>query len=73
METKPGRQYAFLIAVQQRREATRTYAVMAPSAEAALERVNSEALVDASVEVVGRLSRDTARRLKLKPGAMHLV
>ncbi|WP_233383699.1 hypothetical protein [Methylobacterium sp. C25] len=72
-KAKRQRHCAFLIAVHQRREAIRTYAVMATSAEAALERMNSEVLTEAAVVVVGQLSRDSARRLKLKPGDKLLV
>jgi hypothetical protein len=64
---------AYLVAVRQRHEAPRVYAVIAPSARAALEQVGALATEDMQVEVVGGLSRDLVRRLGLKPGELRLV
>ncbi|WP_267425163.1 hypothetical protein [Methylobacterium sp. GC_Met_2] len=64
---------AHLIAVHQKREAVRVYAVLAHSASAALAQVTEMATDDMQVELTGSLDRDLARRLALKPGEMRLV
>ncbi|MEL6064526.1 MULTISPECIES: hypothetical protein [unclassified Methylobacterium] len=70
---KKEKRTAYLIAVHQKREAVRVYAVLAVSAETALSQVRALATEDMAVDVVGALSRDLARQLGLKPGEMRLV
>jgi hypothetical protein len=70
---KKGKRTAFLIAVHQKREAVRVYAVLAVSAETALTQVRAMATDAMEVEVVGALSRDLAKRLGLKQGEIQLV
>jgi hypothetical protein len=64
---------AYLIAVHQKRELVRVYAVSAPSTAAALAQISGMATDDMQVELVGSLGRDLARSLGLKPGEMRLV
>jgi len=64
---------AFLVAVTQRREAARVYAVLAATPDEALGAVALVAVPRATLEIVGGLSRDTARRLHLKPGELRIV
>lgn len=70
---KKAKRTAYLIAVDQRREAVRVYAVLAQSAAEALHQVSTMATDDGHVEVVASLGRDLVRRLGLKPGEMRLV
>ncbi len=70
---KKGKRTAYLIAVRQKREALRVYAVVAPSAEAALAQVKGLTTDRMDAEVVGALSRDLTRSLGLKSGEMRLV
>jgi len=70
---KKGKRTAYLIAVHQKRETVRVYAVLAATAETALTQVRAMATDAMEVEVVGALSRDLAKRLGLKPGEMLLV
>ena len=67
------RHTAYLVAVHQRREATRVYAVVALAQTEALSVVNSMKPERAQAEVVGALSRNIARSLDLKPGDVCLV
>nr|WP_276082269.1 hypothetical protein [Methylobacterium sp. GC_Met_2] len=62
-----------MIAVHQRRETVRVYAVLAQSAAAALTLVGDLATEDMQVEMVGSLGHDITRRLGLKPDEMRLV
>ncbi|MCJ2049298.1 hypothetical protein [Methylobacterium sp. J-070] len=71
--TKRVKRTAYLIAVHQRREAVRVYAVLAQSVAVALARVGELATDDMQVEVVGSLVRDIVRSLGLKPDEMRLV
>ena len=71
--SKPKKHTAHLIAVHQKREAVRVYAVLAQSATAALAQVAEMATDDMQVELTGSLGRDLVRRLGLKPGEMRLV
>ena len=64
---------AYLIAVRQKREATRVYAVVATSAEAALAQVDGLTVDGMETEVVGAFSRDLTRSLGLKSGEVRLV
>lgn len=64
---------AHLIAVHQKREAVRVYAVLAQSAAAALAQVGELATDDMQVEPVGSLGRDLVRSLGLEPGEMRLI
>lgn len=70
---KRDRYRAELVAVNQRREAPRVYAVMAQSAGEALATVEAQASEGTSVQIVGSLSRDLVRRLRLNPGEIRLV
>ena len=70
---KRGKRTAYLIAVRQKREALRVYAIVARSAEAALAQVKGLTTDRMDAEVVGALSRDLTRRLGLKSGEMRLV
>jgi hypothetical protein len=70
---KKGKRTAHLIAVHQKREAVRVYAVLAISAETALTQVRAMATDVMEVEIVGALSRDMARQLGLKVGELRLV
>ena len=70
---KKEKRTAYLIAVHQKREAVRVYAVLTPSAEAALAQVSEMTTADMQVELVGSLGRDIVRRLGLKQGEMRLV
>ncbi|GJE42030.1 hypothetical protein AEGHOMDF_1200 [Methylobacterium soli] len=70
---KGARYKAFLVSVVQRREAHRTYAVVKPSAEEALQRVRDLSAEGTKAYLVGGLSRDMARRLKLKRGDVQLI
>ena len=71
--TKGEKRTAYLIAVRQRCEVVRVYAVVALSPEAALAQVSAMATDDMQVEIVGGLSRDMIRRLGLKSGEMRLI
>lgn len=70
---KKGKRTAYLVAVRRKREATRVYAVVATSAEAALAQVDVLTVDGMETGVVGALSRDLTRSLGLKPGEMRLV
>jgi hypothetical protein len=70
---KKGKRTAYLIAVHQKRETVRVYAVLAATADMALTQVRAMATDAMEVEVVGGLSRDLAKRLRLKLGEMLLV
>lgn len=70
---KTGKRTAYLIAVHERRQAVRVYAVLSTSEVAALAQVSELMTADMQVEVVGSLGRDIARRLSLKPDEMRLV
>ncbi|TXN21004.1 hypothetical protein [Methylobacterium sp. WL9] len=70
---KKGRRTAYLIAVRHKRDLPRIYALLAPSAEAALAQLNELTTEGMGIEVVGALSRDLAQRLGLKAGEIRLV
>ncbi|KAB1073639.1 hypothetical protein [Methylobacterium planeticum] len=70
---KGDRYKAFLVSVVQRREALRTYAVVKPSATEALEAVEALSATGTKAYVVGGLSRDVIRRLKLRRDDIRLV
>ena len=55
------------VAVKQRREDLRVYAVQAPSQDDALAIVAASSAEGAAVEAAGRLSKKLARPLKLQP------
>ncbi|GJE15124.1 hypothetical protein [Methylobacterium longum] len=69
--TKSAKRTAYLIAVHQRGEAVRVYAVLAQSVAAALAQVGELTTDDMQMEVVGSLGRDIVRRLGLKPDEMR--
>ncbi|MCE4226667.1 hypothetical protein HCU64_23270 [Methylobacterium sp. C25] len=64
---------AFLVAVKQRREQVRVYAVLASDADAAVELVTESAADDVEVEIAGQLSKRMARSLKLQPGEIRFI
>ena len=70
---KKSKRTAYLIAVRHKRDALRTYAVVAPSAEAALAQLDGLTTDHMGIEVVGALYRDLIRRLGLKAGELRLV
>jgi uncharacterized SAM-dependent methyltransferase len=64
---------AYLIAVHQKRQPVRVYAVMDVSAALAVARVAALATEAMKVEIVGSLSRNLARQLGLVLGQIRLV
>lgn len=70
---KPPKRRAYLASVTQRREAVRVYAVLAATSDEASETVALNVPPKAKVEIVGGLSRDLVKRLRLKPGEPLLV
>jgi hypothetical protein len=64
---------AYLIAVHQKREVVRVYAVLAQSTAAALAQISGMSTNEMQVEMVGSLGRDLVRSLGLTPGEMRLV
>ncbi|AWN37491.1 hypothetical protein [Methylobacterium radiodurans] len=70
---KKGKRHAYLVAVAQRRETARIYAVLAATEVEALAALGDHAAENVRLQVVGSLSRDMVRRLKLKPGELRLV
>lgn len=73
LTTKRKKHTAYLIAVYQKREMVRVYAVMDQTAELARAQVDALATEAMRVEIVGALSRNLARQLGLTPGQMLLV
>ena len=70
---KRDKRTTYLIAVRQKREAIRVYAVIASTAEAAVTQLEALTIDRMELEVVGALSRDLTRRLGLEPGEMRLI
>jgi hypothetical protein len=70
---KKAKRHAYLVAVAQRREGMRIYAVMAASEAEALAALGAHAAEGVRLQVVGGLSRDMVRRLSLRPGELRLV
>jgi hypothetical protein len=70
---KRPKSHVYLVAVKQRREALRVYAVLTPTQDEALAIVAAESGEDAAVEAAGRLSKKLARPLKLKPEVPHPI
>lgn len=70
---KPPKRRVYLVSVSQGREPVRVYAVLVATPNEALEAVVLKAPRDAQVEIVGGLARDLAKRMRLKPGELHLV
>lgn len=70
---KKGKRTAYLIAVRHKRDLPRIYALVAPSAEAALAQLNELTTEGMGIEIVGALSPDLTQRLGLKPGEIRLV
>jgi hypothetical protein len=65
---KRGCHTAYLVAVTQDRHVVKIYVAMAFTADDALAIVAGSLTEIARVELAGALSRNTARRLHLKPG-----
>jgi len=70
---KRVKSHVFLVAVKQRREALRVFAVLSSSQEEALAIVNASSAEGAAVEAAGRLSKKLARPLKLLPEVPHPI
>ncbi|WCS24200.1 hypothetical protein LOK46_24145 [Methylobacterium sp. NMS14P] len=70
---KPAKRRAFLVSELSKRDVVRVYAVLAVTADEALEAVALQAAPDAEVEIVGGLSRDLVKRLRLEPGEVRQV
>jgi hypothetical protein len=70
---KRAKSHVFLVAVKQRREALRVYAVLTLTQDEALAIVASASAEGAAVEAAGRLSKKLARPLKLKPEVPHPI
>ncbi|QEE38776.1 MULTISPECIES: hypothetical protein [unclassified Methylobacterium] len=70
---KKGKRTAYLIAVYQKRQPVRVYAVMDVSAALAVAQVTAFATDAIKVEIVGSLSRNLARQFGLAPGQIRLV
>ncbi|WCS28871.1 hypothetical protein LOK46_32705 (plasmid) [Methylobacterium sp. NMS14P] len=70
---KPPKRRADLVSVSEKREAMRVYAVLATAPDEALKAIALNALPTAQLEIVGGLSRDLAKRLRLKLGEPLLV
>ena len=78
MSPKHKRQSAFIVAVTATTETTdatgaMTYAAMKPSAEEALASVRAAVDVHAHVAIVGKLSSQMAKALKLKRDEVRLI
>ena len=69
----PPKRHAYLVAVSQKREAVRVYAVLAETPDGALEVVALNVLPKTTVEIVGSLSRALVKRIRLVPGELRLV
>ncbi|KQT79822.1 hypothetical protein ASG51_04100 [Methylobacterium sp. Leaf465] len=70
---KRAKSQVFLVAVKQRREALRVYAVLTSAQDEALAIVAAASAEGAAVEAAGRLSKKLARPLKLKPEVPHPI
>ncbi|UIY43533.1 hypothetical protein [Methylobacterium radiotolerans] len=70
---KPAKRRAYLVSVLPKRDVVRVYAVLAVTADEALEAVALQAALDAEVEIVGGLSRDLLKRLRIEPGEVRQV
>ncbi len=73
MPGKKIKRHAYLVAVQRKRAAPRVYAVIALSEAAAVAALEAKASRGIAPRVVGGLSRDMVRRLKLKPGEARQI
>ena len=67
------KRHAYLVAVSQKREAVRVYAVLAVTSDEALEAMALKVPPKTKVEIVGSLSRALVKRIRLKPGELRLV
>ena len=67
------KRHAYLVAVSQKREAVRVYAVLSATSDEALVAVALNAPPETKVEIVGSLSRALVNRIRLKPGELRLV
>lgn len=70
---KPPKRRAYLVSVSQKREAVRIYAVLATTPDGALKAVALNVVPKAQLEIVGGLSRDSAKRLGMKLGEPLLI
>lgn len=69
----PPKRHAYLVAVSQKREVVRVYAVLALTSDEALEAVVLHVPPKTKVEIVGSLSRALVKRIRLVPGELRLV
>ena len=67
MQHSPKR-HAYLVAVSQKNEAVRVFAVLTTTPDEALEAVALNVPPKTKLEIVGVLARGVAKRLRLKPG-----
>lgn len=72
MKKQPKR-LAYLVSVKVTAEPIRVYAVLAGMPDEALKAVVLVVATQAEVEVVGGLSREISKRMRLKLGEPHLV
>lgn len=70
---KPLKRRAYLVAVHQNGEAVRVYAVLAVTADEAGKAAAPHVSREATIEIVGGLSRDLVKRLRLEPGDVRPV
>ena len=70
---KPPKRRAYLVSVFQKRKAVRVYVILATTPGEALEAIALTVSPEAQLEIVGGLSRDAVKRLRLKPLVPLLV
>ncbi|WP_245295854.1 hypothetical protein [Methylobacterium sp. C1] len=71
--SKPLKLHCFLIAIEHRRGTAPVYAVLASTADEALDAVAAAVAPRSKLREVGRLSRSLARQLRLKPDEVRLI
>lgn len=70
---KPLKRRTYLVSVHRKGDVVRVYAVLAVTADEALEAAAPYASPEATVEIVGGLSRDLVKRLRLEPGDVRPI
>jgi hypothetical protein len=71
--SKPLKLHCFLVAVDHRGGPAPVYAVLANTADEALNAVAAAAAPRSRLRQVGGLSKDLARQLRLRPGEVRLI
>jgi hypothetical protein len=71
--SKPLKLHCLLIAVEHRRGPVPVYAVLANTADEALDAVAVAVAPRSKLRLVGGLSKDLARQLRLKPGEVRMI